>query len=349
MHADIAHHFIEDGYDVTFLSSAPATATGAVELPDGLTHRVIVPRRDRFRFGRYFSPAHEFRLRAVPALRNLECDTFYSLTYFDAAAWADERIRNSDARFVVHSIGVPNARAYARVPWDARMLARSIKLADRLFVLSRFAADQTLRHYGRLPDVLPPPVRVSDFPAKDKPPDRPRILFSGDVNEPRKGAELLIRAVGRIAGQMDGIDLVFTGAVAREREVRLARLGREVGISPRFLGLGSRDGLPETYRSSSVVVLPSQWEAFGLALVEALASGTPIVAATLGGGADILNRAELGALFDASSDDPVDMLARALQDALEKSGDPSTIAACNDRALDFDWSRLGKRYREAVQ
>lgn len=348
MHADLAQNYADDGYAVTFLSSAPEAKAGDVELPNGLTGQVIVPRKDRFRFRHYFTPAHEFRLRAVKAIRDLTCDTFYALTYFDAAAWQSAKRGGNKARLVVHSIGIPNARAYSRVPWDARMLAASIRQADRLFVLSTFASDQTYHHYHRRPEVLPPPVKVDDFPAKNKGLRAPSLLFCGDVNEPRKGADLLIRAAARVVVDQPDLQLVFSGAVSATREKALCDLAKFAGVRVTFLGTGNRADLPRLYREASVVVLPSHWEAFGLVLVEALASGTPVVAASQGGGADIVNDDCVGTMFDAHSDRPEAALADAIRSTLEKANDVSSIATCRKRAMDFDWSRLRAAYHEAV-
>ncbi|MFK7870092.1 MAG: glycosyltransferase family 4 protein [Roseobacter sp.] len=348
MHADLARHFAQDGYDVTFLSSALASRVDKVELPTHLAGQIIVPRQDRWRFRHYFTPAHEFRLKAVAAMRDLDCDAFYSLTYFDAAAWCAAKGKGSTARLIVHSIGVPNAKVYRRVPWDGQMMAGSIKKADKVFVLSRFAADQTHQHYGRMPEVLPPPVDFDAFDKKQMPPDRPTVLFCGDVNEPRKGADVLIRAAGILTKDIPDLTVVYSGAVAPARQASLEALARDSGVSATFLGTGNRSDIPQLYRSASVVVLPSQWEAFGLVLVEAMASGTPVVAAKEGGGADIVNDERVGTLFDANASAPEKVLADAIRQSMEKAQDTATIDACRARARDFDWRQLGPLYRQAV-
>ncbi|MEL7088609.1 MAG: glycosyltransferase family 4 protein [Planctomycetota bacterium] len=346
MHAELTTHLAKDGFDVTFLSSAKRGEAKNAEIPEGVAHRVVLERRDLLRFRHHFTPAHEFRLRAPSYIRSIKCDTFYALTYFDAAAFLAAHPRSPRPKLVTHSIGVPYRRVYRRVPWDGHMLARSIADADRVYVLSTFAADQTHKDYGRRPDVLPPPVNVGDFPAKETIPERPVILFSGDVNEPRKGADLLVRAVNTFK-DCDP-ELVFSGAITEAREAELRGLSELPGERLSFLGTGRREDLPALYRSAKILVLPSQWEAFGLVLVEALASGTPVVAARMGGGSDIVDRAEIGTLFDADSDEPVGALARAIRETLEKASTLSSISACRARALDFTWERLGPAYREAL-
>ena len=68
-------------------------------------------------------------------------------------------------------------------------------------------------------------------------------------------------------------------------------------------------------------------------LVEALACGTPVVAADEPGIREIVDRDSIGRLFDDRGD--AEELARALLEALELAGDSATRGACRKRAEDF--------------
>ena len=110
-----------------------------------------------------------------------------------------------------------------------------------------------------------------------------------------------------------------------------------------FADLDDRAALAEAYATAWVSALPSTDEAFGLVLAEALACGTPCVGSNQGGIPEVVDRPEIGRLFDG--DDPR-RLARALLETLELAGDPATAGACRARAEDFSTDRCTERYLE---
>ena len=105
------------------------------------------------------------------------------------------------------------------------------------------------------------------------------------------------------------------------------------------------------YASAWVSALPSRAEAFGMVVVESLACGTPVVAARDGALPELIDRPEVGELFDG--DDP-DVLARALAVALDRSAasNGTVVAACRARAADFSVARSADAhealYRELI-
>jgi glycosyltransferase involved in cell wall biosynthesis len=100
--------------------------------------------------------------------------------------------------------------------------------------------------------------------------------------------------------------------------------------------------VPELLAGAHVAVLPSVEEGFGVALVEALAAGTPVVAARSGAGPEIVTD-EVGRLFEP---DDRDALVSALDEALA-FGD--VAVACREHAQRWDWSAIGPRYEELEQ
>jgi len=89
--------------------------------------------------------------------------------------------------------------------------------------------------------------------------------------------------------------------------------------------------LREAYARAWVTVLPSTAESFGMTVVESLASGTPAVVLRGGGGPTEIVTPGTGLLADPEH------LPGALGEALELSRQAGTVAACRDRARDFDW------------
>jgi D-inositol-3-phosphate glycosyltransferase len=124
--------------------------------------------------------------------------------------------------------------------------------------------------------------------------DEPVILYVGRI-EPLKGIDLLVRTLPLLPEAIRGrtVLLVVGGEPGStpsrnghggERE-RLARLAADLGVAQqvRFTGAVRQEELPWYYRAADVAALPSYYESFGLAAIEALACGTPVVASKVGG------------------------------------------------------------------
>ncbi len=116
------------------------------------------------------------------------------------------------------------------------------------------------------------------------------ILYVGRF-DPRKGIETLVRAVHQ--SQLHGkekIQLIIGGGSTpgnsdgRERD-RIEGIVKELGMSEytNFAGQLNQNILPNYYAAADVCVVPSHYEPFGLVAIEAMASGTPVVASDVGG------------------------------------------------------------------
>jgi glycosyltransferase involved in cell wall biosynthesis len=127
---------------------------------------------------------------------------------------------------------------------------------------------------------------------------------------PQKGQEILVRALS--SPDLQSARLVLVGG--GDREPRLRELVGELGLTDRVTFLGTRGDVPQLMRAADLLSLPSLHEGFGLVLVEALASGTPVVASRVGPVPEIVLDGETGLLVEPS--DPAGLakaLARLLQ------------------------------------
>jgi glycosyltransferase involved in cell wall biosynthesis len=88
-------------------------------------------------------------------------------------------------------------------------------------------------------------------------------------------------------------------------------------------------------------VLPAIDEAFGLVLLESLASGTPVVAARSGACPEVVGTDSVGRLFEP--DDEED-LARAMREALDLATRDETVQSCRAHASRYDWAAIVERY-----
>jgi glycosyltransferase involved in cell wall biosynthesis len=104
-----------------------------------------------------------------------------------------------------------------------------------------------------------------------------KILYAGRLL-PHKNVEALIRAMPGIIDQVRDAKLTIVGEGPMKEE--LIRLARKLDLEKHveFLGMLDYEGVIRQMKSSTVFVLPSLREGFGMALVEAMAAGTPVIA-----------------------------------------------------------------------
>jgi glycosyltransferase involved in cell wall biosynthesis len=162
---------------------------------------------------------------------------------------------------------------------------------------------------------------MEDFAGRWCPPESPTMLFVGRLS-PEKGLEDLFSAMRLLATSGRNATLVVAGSGPADYVTALRDTARSLDVDRHVWFIGSVDGdrLRHLYRTSSVTVVPSRMEAFGRVVIEAMASGCPVVATDVGG---------LGALVDDGSNgwkvpgaDPeklADALWHAVSDPTEAS------------------------------
>jgi glycogen synthase len=141
----------------------------------------------------------------------------------------------------------------------------------------------------------------------------PRVLFAGRL-EPLKAPEVLVEAAARLGRELDGIEVLLAGRSISHRDGEpygewLAQRISELGAPCRLLGEVPRAEVARLASSSRAFVLPSRYENFPYAALEAMAGGRPVVCTSNTGLAEILDGSGAGAVVPP--DDP-DALANAL-------------------------------------
>lgn len=157
------------------------------------------------------------------------------------------------------------------------------------------------------------------------------ILAVGTL-EPRKGHEILLRAIA--AADLGATRLVLAGPPAGRRE-EILRLAAELGIADRVdvLGFVSDAALAGLYDSASLVCMPSLGEGFGIPVLEAMAAGAPVVASDL----PAIREVTAGAAVLVPPGD-VSALSAALQRALSDETRRDQLRRQGiDRASAFSW------------
>ncbi len=133
---------------------------------------------------------------------------------------------------------------------------------------------------------------------------------------PHKGLDTFLRAIPLLtAGHPDAHFVIVGNALHEEYVTELRNLVLQLGIVNCSWLIGQRADIPQIMKDLTILVMPSQGEAFGLVLVEAMAAGTPVVATSVGGVREIITDGENGLLVPPK--DPI-RLAKALGGLLKQ-------------------------------
>ena len=125
----------------------------------------------------------------------------------------------------------------------------------------------------------------------------PRILFVGRFTESRKGFKYLLRALPLVRQQFPKARLVVVGPGEPDKFASIMDHYRIQGVD--FVGQASADDLPRYYASCDVFCAPAiKGESFGMVLLEAMASGKPVVATDIPGYASVLAHDRQGILVE---------------------------------------------------
>jgi glycosyltransferase involved in cell wall biosynthesis len=126
--------------------------------------------------------------------------------------------------------------------------------------------------------------------------DVPLLGLAGNV-QPRKGIHVAVAAMPRILAAVPAARLVIVGALRHVDYLPQVRAEAErLGVASQILWLGHRDDVRELLPALDVYLQPSLAEPLGLAIIEAMAVGLPVVASDVGGIPEVVVHGETGIL-----------------------------------------------------
>jgi len=170
------------------------------------------------------------------------------------------------------------------------------------------------------------------------------IIYIGTI-QPRKNLVRLIEAFARITKDITNLNLVITGKTKGEgREGWMyedtLKVPKQLGIEDRikFLGFVPQEDLPYLLTGARAFILPSLWEGFGIPVLEAMASGVPVLVSDVSSLPEVVGNA--GLTFDPYSVDQIEQALRIVSTDQKLRQKYSKLGL--ERAKQFSWDKMAK-------
>ncbi|MBR5647760.1 glycosyltransferase [Candidatus Saccharibacteria bacterium] len=208
---------------------------------------------------------------------------------------------------------------------------KSARKPDYYVTISEYSREQIKKYYGRDAVIIHPPVEIKDFKAAKKEKEDYFVVTSRQVNWKR--IDLAIKAC-----MMTQRHLVVIGEGPENKRLKKLAAGSK---HIKFLKLMKKDKLAGYLAEAKGYIFPSM-EPFGIAPVEALAAGCPVIAFAEGGARDYIKDGKNGVLF-------AEQTAKSLAEAIMKFGkmkfDPEKVSKSADS---FDETRFDKELTDFI-
>jgi len=207
---------------------------------------------------------------------------------------------------------------------------KSNQTVDRFIGISNHIAERIKKYYGSPADVIYPPVETDRFSISPTLKDYYLII---SAFAPYKRIDLAIAAFNQL-----GAPLLIVGGGPEEK-----RLRKMANANINFLGALPNEALPQLLAECKAFIFPGE-EDFGIAPVEAMASGRPVIAYAKGGALETIT-ADTGIFFNQQSPSALSAAIHTFEQQIHRF-DPQKIRA---RALTFDKTVFQSRFKAYVK
>jgi glycosyltransferase involved in cell wall biosynthesis len=274
--------------------------------------------------------------------------------YVYPACWAARRRR---IVHTVHNIATGELSGFWRrfQGWAYRRGVQPVSIAGE--VTRTFVQEYGRAPAAEIPNAIPTelyapdPVRRMEWRTRHEVPERALVYVCVAGLRPQKNHSLLLQAFALVAQRLPDALLLLVGGVDQlnPQHAEVVKLqAQQMGLTHRVRFLGARGDVPDILRASDVFVLSSDYEGNPLAVLEAMASGVPVVSTAVGGVPELVADGVSGLLVPAGN-------LEALSEAMAQLGcDASRRAAMGKAARQtalerFDVRVMSKAYAAFYQ
>ncbi len=350
--AQIAKALVRQGYAVDVLTSG-IHGQPEHEVIEGV-HIYRVPSKRKSIHDCGFRGAWSYVFSAMPVLKKLLKQNHYdALHYFFGLPTGLLSIGVPEARKIPSVISlrgsdVPGYDPYNRMlTWAHRLLkplTRTIwKKADAVVALSQSLHDQAKLTLPSKPiEVISNAIDTDLFTPTHHQRDTTDIhLLIVARLIPRKGITDLLQAIALLKNPNIHLTIQGTGPYSETLEALAIRLGIQDQIT--FAGFQPRHLLPKTYQQADIFILPSYAESCGLALLEAMACGLPVIISRIGGMVEHVEHEKNGLIIPPK--DP-QALALAIEKLINNPELCTTLSQNNVNKIgaDYTWDAVSQKY-----
>ena len=226
----------------------------------------------------------------------------YAIPHAAAAVMARDMVHASPKPVVVTTLHGTDVTLVGLDRAYLRATQYSIERSDVVTAVSQYLADYTRSEMGVRRDIMVVPNAVDHarFKPQGSPelrqryahPDEKLVVHVSNFR-PLKRVDDVIRTFARVADEVGARLLMVGDGPERQKALSLAA---ELDIGGRVAFLGSFPRVEDIFAISDLFLLPSTEESFGLAALEAMASGVPVVASRIGGIPEVVVDGETGFL-----------------------------------------------------
>jgi L-malate glycosyltransferase len=290
------------------------------------------------------SKQHEVALREDLELLHVH----YAIPHATTAYLAREMLRGTRDLKVITTLHGTDITLVGQESSFYAITRFSIERSDAVTAVSAFLQDETYRAFGCVEcdvRVIPNFVNLEEYrPAPEPrraglaPPDHKVITHVSNFREVKRVKDV-VRVFARIQRAMPATLLMIGDGPERPEAEKEAG---ELGVTEDVRFLGRLDQVATLLQASDLFVLPSQTESFGLAALEAMACGAPVVASRAGGLPEVIDDGVNGILEPVGSVEA--MGRRAVELLREPARHAAMRAAAVEKARTFSAERIVPQY-----
>lgn len=316
---ELGKSLAEKGHEVHFISYAMPFRLSHNFVSNIYFHEVEMGNYPLFEFPLY-SLALTSKMVEVAKFENLDLlHVHYAIPHATSAHLAKEILAPHKDLKIITTLHGTDITLVGLEPSFIHLVKFSIEKSDGVTAVSRFLKEKTITNYeiNKEIEVIPNFIDSSVFkPQGDSclkqklAPNGEKLLLHTSNFRPVKRVTDTIKLLKEIEDKIP-VKLVLVGDGPDRSECE--RLARELHLIHKVVFLGKQEGLVEILNCADLFLIPSQSESFGLAALEAMSCGLPVISSSVGGLPELVRHNETGYIAEIGD---IDRMARYTLDLL---------------------------------